>query len=206
MITGDFMRILSALAAAFVFATAVPTIAADAAVDEVVGNNTHDWSGVYVGVQGGYYWGSNSDVDVELCDTGPCQIVALIANSTISELRHTVNSDPGGFLGGGQVGYNFQSGSLLVGAEFDVQFGSGSSSGTVCISYLGCDEFNSTSTASSNLEWLGTARGRVGASVGRALCTPPEASLSEGCGTLSAWTHWERTWLQISKARLKGAG
>ncbi len=56
---------------------------------------TVNWSGLYVGVNGGYGWSANSDF-----------------------------LDPTGAFGGGQIGYNFQRGNFVFGLETDFQ-GSG---------------------------------------------------------------------------------
>jgi outer membrane immunogenic protein len=134
----------------------------------VIVDSAYNRSGAYVGVQGGYYWGANNNVDVTICEEFGCELGILIANSALSDISWVADSDPGGFIGGGQVGYNFQSDALVVGAELDFQIGSGGSSGTVCMAEVGC-EVPSTSTASSELEWLGTARGRIGAAFDRTL-------------------------------------
>ncbi|MFD2222462.1 outer membrane protein, partial [Microvirga arabica] len=58
------------------------------------------WTGFYVGVNAGYGW-SNDDFDsVDLAD----------------------EDDDGGFVGGAQVGYNYQIGSFVVGLEGDIQY------------------------------------------------------------------------------------
>ena len=54
-----------------------------------------NWSGLYVGVNGGYGWSANTDY-----------------------------LDPTGVFGGGQIGYNFQRGNIVFGLETDFQ-GSG---------------------------------------------------------------------------------
>lgn len=59
---------------------------------------------------------------------------------------------PIGGLGGATVGYNYQSGQLLVGAEADVGFG-----------YVGGNgNFGAGTTSSGKINGLGTIRGRVG--------------------------------------------
>lgn len=70
-----------------------------------------------------------------------------------------VFGDPLGGLGGGTIGYNYQSGKLVVGAEADIGFGSLSDTGS-----LGA-RTNGTGTINT----LGTARMRVGYVWDRAL-------------------------------------
>ncbi|MFG1377143.1 outer membrane protein [Xanthobacter autotrophicus] len=65
------------------------------------------WTGFYIGANAGYGWGS------------------------------TVNSDPGGFIGGFQAGYNFQfANPFVLGIETDFNF-SGLSAGGYSLDYLG---------------------------------------------------------------------
>jgi outer membrane immunogenic protein len=76
---------------------------------------------------------------------------------------------PLGFIGGGQIGYNWQvSSAWLVGLETDIQGVSGQGSGTLTNSvgpfaFFGAPEVVTTSIAStSKLDYLGTVRGRLG--------------------------------------------
>ncbi|MEH2473014.1 outer membrane immunogenic protein [Nitrobacteraceae bacterium AZCC 2161] len=72
---------------------------------------------------------------------------------------------PDGFLGGGQIGYNWQSGAWLYGVEADFQ-GSTQKDNKACITL--CSAGLSTSPE-QKLPWLGTARGRLGYSIGSTL-------------------------------------
>ncbi len=86
------------------------------------------WNGFYVGVNAGYGWASTSV-------TGA-----------------SVSSDLNGFVGGGQLGYNFQLGSsFIVGIEADFQGSNQSRSDTA----LGI-------TVEQKLPWFATVRGRIG--------------------------------------------
>src|SRR5262249_25089583 len=58
----------------------------------------YSWSGLYIGVHVGYGW---SDLDWTALGT-------------------TVSDNGGGWLGGGQIGYNWQRGSLVFGVEADI--------------------------------------------------------------------------------------
>ena len=70
-----------------------------------------------------------------------------------------VFGSPIGGLGGATVGYNYQSGKLVVGAEADIGFGSLSDSGN----------FGPGTTGTGKINTLGTARMRVGYVWDRAL-------------------------------------
>ena len=64
------------------------------------------WTGFYVGVNAGYGWNDNDHAVVT--PAGP--------------FSPSTGEDDGGFVGGAQVGYNFQFGSFVVGVEADLQY------------------------------------------------------------------------------------
>lgn len=105
------------------------------------------WRGFYVGLNGGYAWGSGD----------PTVISDGINAGTISAI------DPSGFLGGGQVGYNAQFGNFVLGAEADIQGGwvDGSAAGVAGLA--------GPASASSDLNWLSTLRARAGFAADRML-------------------------------------
>lgn len=88
------------------------------------------WTGFYVGVNAGYGFG-NYDVKGA-------------ATNTLG--------DPDGFIGGGQVGYNYQIGQIVLGLETDLQYSDMKSSR---VNVIG-------GTNKGELEYFGTVRGRVG--------------------------------------------
>jgi outer membrane immunogenic protein len=123
---------------------AVPAFAADAVVYEPAAAPVavaYDWSGFYVGVQGGYLWGQ--------------------ADHSYSNGAPSDDSDPDGFIGGVHVGYNWQSGSFVYGVEGDFEGGSvdGSFENTTGI----------TSVGTSELNWQGSIRARLGYAYDKAL-------------------------------------
>jgi outer membrane immunogenic protein len=69
-----------------------------------------------------------------------------------------------GFIGGAQVGYNWQAGKFLAGVEADIQGLSraGSSSTLTSTAVVVAAAIVSTQTASMSTSFLGTVRGRVG--------------------------------------------
>jgi outer membrane immunogenic protein len=99
------------------------------------------WAGFYGGVNFGYGWSPNSD-QLALGGDNPTGL-----------------SPEGGF-GGGQIGYNWQVGHLVFGAEADLQ-GSDISDRI--------QDFNFGDTFHSSLDWFGTIRGRLGYGFDRAL-------------------------------------
>ncbi len=91
------------------------------------------WSGFYLGINGGGGFGSSS-------------------------WDSTGSFDVSGGLVGGTIGYNYQIGQAVLGAEGDIDWSG--LSGTVTT--LGCPAGCTTSNS-----WLGTARARVGYAAGR---------------------------------------
>jgi outer membrane immunogenic protein len=66
-------------------------------------------------------------------------------------LGHGESGPADGFVGGGQVGYNWQSGQIVYGLEADVSYAD--------ISFK--ERFGGM-TASGSIDWMATARGRLG--------------------------------------------
>jgi outer membrane immunogenic protein len=110
------------------------------------------WSGFYVGLNAGYTWDERGNVLVN----SPANIWAVGVSG--SGALATSND---GFIGGGQIGYNYQFGqTFVVGVEADIQgVGGGNSSATVGNFVT---PVSSTLTASKQLDYLGTVRGRAG--------------------------------------------
>jgi outer membrane immunogenic protein len=104
------------------FAVAGSAIAADlrpAPYAPIAQSGLYNWSGAYAGLNVGYEWGS-------------------VSNSAVN---------PSGLAGGGQIGYNWQNGQFVFGAETDLQF-------------TGADDTFAPFKFSN--PWFGTLRGRAG--------------------------------------------
>jgi outer membrane autotransporter protein len=112
------------------------------------------WTGFYIGVNGGGAWDTTGGHNTN------CGTACTSAETTIT-----------GPLGGGQAGYNYQFGALVVGAEVDF---SGSS---LHGSYPAADGVD---TLTSSVNFIGTATGKLGATIG--------GLLIYGKGG-AAWTH-----------------
>src|ERR1700736_6097232 len=107
--------------------------------------SVYDWTGFYVGGFGGGGLGNHNYNN---------------ANGPAGFANFTVNYDSTGAIGGGEVGYNAQSGNYLVGVEADA-FWSGIK-GSDASQQLGVID-------QSNLRWGGTLRARGGITVDRLL-------------------------------------
>lgn len=136
------MRIATALCIAILPGAA---IAADLGTAPPIARS-FDWTGVYVGVNGGYGSAAGS---AEI--TAPSGIPALSTTG--------IN----GGLAGGQAGANWQTGALVVGVEGDYQW-----SGMSKDFAFGCG-FACTVNERIGITSFGTLRGRVGAAFDRVL-------------------------------------
>jgi len=88
------------------FAADLPTRPAPAPVVYVP---AFTWSGFYVGLNAGFGWADSGDVIVN----GP--------NAAASGILSGGGGD-GAFVGGGQIGFNWQSGAFVYGLETDIQY------------------------------------------------------------------------------------
>jgi outer membrane immunogenic protein len=102
-----------------------------------------NWTGFYIGGHVGAGWGTT--------ETTLDSASGLGAPAGVIGLALTQNSRSG-FLGGGQIGYNFQSGWAVFGVQADIA-GLDVKGTTPCLGTFSC-------TAKS--DWLATVSGRIG--------------------------------------------
>ncbi len=124
------------------------------------------WTGFYVGVQAGYAWGGNGR------DFGTVTAVDLdgdgITDVTAVDSGAFGDGDGNdGFAGGAHAGYSFQFGSIVVGAEADIE-ATGIDGGR---SHAFVDAFGNQYTfrGGHDIDWQGSVRGRIGFAFDRAL-------------------------------------
>jgi len=126
----------------------------------------YDWTGPYIGLQGGYGWGQN---DVKYDD----QLQAVAAASSIFDTdSDDVIIEPNrdgkigidGWLGGAHAGYNWQVDSFVLGAEGDIEFSN--LSGDTNILFSPTSELGQIK---QDIDWLGSLRLRLGYAMDRAL-------------------------------------
>jgi outer membrane immunogenic protein len=129
------------------------------------------WTGLYVGLNAGYTWSNSNRVDTATADVfgnpafvgGPPFGVASAALATGS-----VPAKIDGFIGGGQIGYNYQfANSFVVGLEADIQGIAASNGGTLVFSQTTVGGFptipiDQNLFSRRRLDYLGTVRGRLG--------------------------------------------
>lgn len=120
---------------------------------------TYNWTGFYIGGNAGAGW-AHADVVTTNAPGEPGPIFGLPANLAAMNTAGTGILDrETTFIGGGQLGYNWQAGNWLVGAEADFNYfdqtATRSAAANTTIGALNIT--NSVST-----DWLATFRGRLG--------------------------------------------
>jgi outer membrane immunogenic protein len=130
------------------------------------------WNGWYVGLNAGAGWNNNDFDNVQsstFCNTGifgtgGCNTVLPFFTRGAPVAFGSDNK--AGFIGGGQIGYNYQApGSVWVwGVETDFQGADIKRAGAVTntVNIVGPINLNETGVASQRLNMLGTLRGRLG--------------------------------------------
>lgn len=102
----------------------------------------YNWSGIYVGGQVGYSWGSDR--------------ASEFASAGRVPLGRSFDYSPSSFIGGARLGFNYQFGAVVVGVEGDIEGmnaaeGKGDLGGTVRV----------------RQDWQGSVRARLGYSLDR---------------------------------------
>jgi outer membrane immunogenic protein len=127
-----------------------------------------NWNGFYIGLNAGYGFGDRKTQTV-----GTAGFQGLIAPGFVPG---SLNTKSNGFIGGAQIGYNAQFGAYVAGLEADIQFAdqkktSRFTGGTVLGTQL-------TTSATADMRYFGTLRGRLG-------FTPIDSLLVYGTGGLA---------------------
>ena len=117
------------------------------------------WTGFYVGANVGYNFGDSDPVSVTPANSATANYWNPSINARSQP--NSIGVDRDGFIGGVHAGYNVQSGTLVYGIEADFSWLGGDSGTTVLTPAQGLFLANN-STATHELDWLGTVRGRLG--------------------------------------------
>ncbi|MCA0279441.1 MAG: porin family protein [Proteobacteria bacterium] len=172
------IQVSIATAASILAFGSVGARAADAVLEPapvVVTEEAYDWSGVYVGVHGGYghgrsdasytghteYWDDNLTDPSAPGDPGyedTLQLYPGLSGSYSDQIKRHLD----GAFGGAQIGYNYQHSNLVFGAIADIS-AANIKSESVSIGDVG--QFS----VGSKVDWFGTVRGRFGIAQDRIL-------------------------------------
>ncbi len=143
--------LISAAAAAGAAAIAAPAMAAP---------SDNSWTGFYAGINGGYA-GNRFDYPFS---------ASLTSGGTSLGVTGKARLNSSGFLGGGQIGYDFQNANRVVfGAEADIAVSDVKGQVEASGALTGVATGSASATIGSQLKYLGTVRGRAGYALDRAL-------------------------------------
>lgn len=156
-------KILLASTAILAMASMAPAFAADMAARPytkapMMMEPAYNWSGFYVGVNAGYTFGDRNDITTE------GQTPVNVANVAAGFRPGNVRNDREGFIGGGQIGYNWQwTPNWVFGVETDIQYVDVNRTTNV-IGTSGLSNVFRT-----DMDYLGTVRGRLGYTWGQTM-------------------------------------
>jgi outer membrane immunogenic protein len=148
----------------------------------------YNWSGFYIGGNVGWSWGrANTDqrdtstsisttecfrdatspltftgaLSTTVCTPNTTTTFPFVTGPTATTAGTSGHADVDGFIGGGQIGYNWQQGTWLYGLETDLQYSDQRGDSTIC-STVTCGTLAAFGSASHRIRWFGTFRGRLG--------------------------------------------
>lgn len=143
---------------------------------------TSSWTGWYAGINAGWVGSTNNTVTNSGTDTGTSGL-----GSAIGTVLIPASFDLGysGFIGGGQIGYNWQNDNIVYGLEADFSGASAKASISIPDAFIPAPtglKAPVTTNATRELDWLGTFRGRIG-------ITPSAPFLLYATGGLAVGKH-----------------
>jgi outer membrane immunogenic protein len=130
------------------------------------------WTGWYVGATAGYGW-TNQGIDNTVTSTfcnpadGGCRPLTgpVVSAALAAAIPPHLSTNPKGFIGGGEFGYNHQLGQFVLGVEADVSGADikGSASAAQSVGVVGFpNTVNVAAAASEKLDFFATLRARLG--------------------------------------------
>jgi outer membrane immunogenic protein len=163
------------------------------------------WTGFYAGLNAGGTWGGSSNTVTQAWDVFDAPRTLLGAAFASSANSWIQSGNNGGFIGGGQIGYNWQfANNFVAGVEADIQ-GVASNSGGGNGFGVGFDPVTTATPATftqvtKKLDYLGTVRGRLGYLITPTLLAYGTGGLAYGGANLSA------SYFSVDTARVAGPG
>ena len=171
MTMGMIVNRLLQTSVAFIILLASPAMAADMPVKNSLppAAPVFSWTGVYFGLNAGWLGADNSMVN-QATPGAEEEGLAALSTGDVSV------GNKSGFIGGAEIGYNYQFNNWVAGIEADIQGIAGQAvNGSLAIA---SGSLTSTLTGSMDTRWLGTLRGRLG-------FVPTPAVLVYGTGGLA---------------------
>jgi outer membrane immunogenic protein len=173
---GDAMKKLILGSVALAAILAGPAMAADLKVKAPVLKApppapVYSWSGFYIGVNAGYTWNDDSVTVLTanvFDNTAALSVLGATYGPTAAVASTGIlSTKTRSFIGGGQIGYNHQTGSLVTGIEADFQGVASGDSSTLInvaprIGFFPPNTVAAAIVASQRLDDIGTVRGRLG--------------------------------------------
>jgi outer membrane immunogenic protein len=178
------------------------------------------WTGFYVGLNAGGTWANSNQQTIGVGPVAGFQhnylwsdkynageIAAISTAASASGFNSGAN---GGFIGGGQIGYNWQFyNSLVAGVEADIQGIAGTNgSRTIATAVPGGYDNNDTwfgiTSVRGSLDYLGTVRGRLGWLFTPTLLLYGTGGLAYGGVTLNTATQISNTYWNNSSYSFPG--
>jgi len=155
MTMGMIVNRLLQTSVAFITLLASPAMAADMPVKNSLppAAPVFSWTGVYFGLNAGWLGADNSMVNQATPDVEEEGLAAL-STGNVSV------GNKSGFIGGAEIGYNYQFNNWVAGIEADIQGIAGQAVDGSLTTASG--SLTSTLTGSMDTRWLGTLRGRLG--------------------------------------------
>jgi outer membrane immunogenic protein len=129
------------------------------------------WTGLYLGLNAGGTWSNSNTVNTATADVFGNPALGGGVPFGVASAALATRSAPAkidGFIGGGQIGYNWQfANSFVVGLEADIQGIAASNGSTLEFSQATVADFpgnpiDQNLSSRRRLDYLGTVRGRVG--------------------------------------------
>ena len=149
------------------------------------------WSGFYIGINAGYTFSDSDNFatdaeNIQFCGAG-CGGGLAVANAAAAGATTALSITDDGFIGGGQIGYNYQfAHSWVAGLEADFQgttaSGNATTSNVVGVVGVPANSVATVVSAEKSLDFLGTVRGRIGFLVTPTLLVYGTGGLAYGQG------------------------
>ena len=159
----------TAAGAALLLAGTAASLAADLPVRaQPVPAPIWNWTGFYVGGNVGATWGNNNDVNVVSVGVfnPPGFNPDIMNQAALGATTRLPNGNNARFIGGAQIGYNWQAANWLFGIEADIQgIANNNNNNNLAVTSVLANNglpIITTLNGSQRIDYLGTVRGRLG--------------------------------------------